>query len=277
MNHSELFNIIKQKKSFLCIGLDTAMDKIPKHLLKFDDPIFEFNKRIIDATIDKAVAYKLNAAFYEAEGINGWISMHKTIEYLNTFNKDVFTIADAKRGDIGNTSKMYAKAFFEKMKFNAITVSPYMGEDSVKPFYDLNAWVIILALTSNAGSADFQLLTLKHMNSEHLFEEVIRTSQNWGSIDNTMYVIGATKSEHFKFIRQLIPHHFLLVPGIGAQGGNLQEVAENGLNDTCGLLVNSSRDIIYAASDYSFVDVVRQKTLSIAEIMEDALERKGLL
>ena len=251
MNNQQLFENIRKKGSFLCVGLDTDIKKIPAFLLDTTDPIFAFNKEIIDATARYTVAYKPNLAFYESEGLEGWRSLEKTVHYLHENYPDIFLIGDAKRGDIGNTSSMYAKAFFEKMKFDAITVAPYMGEDSVKPFlaYD-GKWVVLLALTSNKGAFDFQYIA--DNKGERLFEKVIRTSLNWGTAENMMYVVGATKAEELADIRKIIPHHFLLVPGVGAQGGSLQEVAIYGMNKQCGLLVNSSRAIIYASTGSDF-------------------------
>lgn len=249
MTRTELVSQIKRKKSFLCVGLDTDIKKIPTTLLNEADPIFAFNKQIIDATAAYAVAYKPNLAFYEAQGPKGLESLLKTIEYIP---KDIFTIADAKRGDIGNTSNLYARAFFESMNFDSITVAPYMGEDSVSPFLQyLGKWVILLALTSNKGSYDFQNLGIEGRSSK-LYEEVLKTSQQWGSIENLMYVVGATKAESLVGIRKLVPDHFLLVPGVGAQGGSLEEVAKFGMNKDCGLLVNSSRGIIYASGGDDF-------------------------
>lgn len=249
MTREALVHQIKSKKSFLCVGLDTDIKKIPSHLLKGSDPIFEFNRQIIDATVDHCVAYKPNLAFYEAHGPAGLESLQKTIEYIP---KDIFTIADAKRGDIGSTSSMYARAFFETMNFDSITVAPYMGEDSVGPFLQYDGkWVILLALTSNKGSKDFQDLNIEGNNTK-LYEEVLKTSQLWGTTENLMYVVGATKAENLKNIRELAPDHFLLVPGVGAQGGSLEEVAKFGMNEDCGLLVNSSRGIIYASNDLDF-------------------------
>lgn len=254
MNRAELVDQIKIKKSFLCVGLDTDILKIPKHLHNSADPVFEFNKQIIDATINFAVAYKPNLAFYESLGAEGWQSLEKTMKYLP---KDVFTIADAKRGDIGNTSGLYARAFFEKMDFDAITVAPYMGEDSVKPFLEYpGKWTILLALTSNKGSADFQALKLDKAGKE-LYEQVLETSSRWGSAENMMYVVGATKAESLTHVRTIVPDHFLLVPGVGAQGGSLSEVARYGMNSECGLLVNASRSIIYATSGVDFADAAR--------------------
>ena len=264
MNKQELINQIKEKKSFLCIGLDTDSAKIPKHLLSFEDPVFEFNKRIIDETKDLCVAFKLNIAFYESQGINGWKSLMKTIDYIP---KDIFTIADAKRGDIGNTSTMYAKTFFESMDFSSITVSPYMGSDSVEPFLKFkNKWVILLALTSNLGSKDFQKIS--DSNGVNLYENVIRKSAKWAGDDRIMYVVGATQSKLIKEIRKIVPNHFLLVPGIGAQGGNLSEVIENGLNSDYGLLINSSRSIIYSDSSLDFASSARNAAMQIKLEME---------
>ena len=264
MNKQELINQIKKKKSFLCIGLDTDSAKIPKHLLSLEDPVFEFNKRIIDETKDLCVAFKLNIAFYESQGINGWKSLMKTIDYIP---KDIFTIADAKRGDIGNTSSMYAKAFFESMDFSSITVSPYMGSDSVEPFLKFkNKWVILLALTSNLGSQDFQKIS--DSNGVNLYENVIRKSAKWAGDDRIMYVVGATQSKLIKEIRKIVPNHFLLVPGIGAQGGNLSEVIENGLNSDYGLLINSSRSIIYSDSSLDFASSARNAAMQIKLEME---------
>ena len=264
MNRKELVNQIKEKKSFLCIGLDTDIKKIPKHLLTFEDPVFEFNKRIIDETKDLCVAFKLNIAFYESNGIDGWKSLMKTIEYIPN---DIFTIADAKRGDIGNTSSMYAKTFFESMDFDSITVNPYMGSDSVEPFLNFkNKWVILLALTSNTGSQDFQKIS--DGNDIKLYENVIKKSSEWAGNERIMYVIGATQSKSLKEIRKIIPNHFLLVPGIGAQGGSLDEVIENGLNSDYGLLINSSRSIIYSSKDLDFASSARKAAMQIKLEME---------
>jgi orotidine-5'-phosphate decarboxylase len=269
MNKKDLFCQIKAKSSYLCVGLDTDIQKIPEHLKKADDPLFEFNKQIIDATIDYAVAYKPNIAFYEAHGLKGWESLMKTIEYIS---KEAFVIADAKRGDIGNTSKMYARAFFEEMNCDAITVAPYMGEDSVKPFLDFkNKWVILLALTSNAGGKDFQNLTLE--SGEEVYERVLSKSQEWGSAEELMYVVGATKAEALKNIRQIVPDHFLLVPGVGAQGGSLEEVSKYGMNSECGLLVNSSRGIIYKDSSEAFAQVAGQEANTLQQEMSKYLEK----
>ena len=267
MNKIDLVNQIKQKKSFLCVGLDSDIKKIPQHLLKEEDPIFEFNKQIIDATKDICVAYKPNIAFYESLGAKGWESLQKTIEYIPN---DIFTIADAKRGDIGNTSKMYANAFFNTLNFDSITVAPYMGEDSVTPFLNFdNKWVILLALTSNKGADDFQFF---NNGEEQLFEKVLSQSQKWGNDENLMYVVGATRPEMFKEIRDIVPDNFLLVPGVGAQGGSLSEVCKFGMNKDCGLLVNSSRGIIYAGNDENFAEDARNKSLQIQKEMAILLE-----
>jgi orotidine-5'-phosphate decarboxylase len=276
MNYNQLFELIKRKKSFLCIGLDSDIEKIPSSLQKFDDPVFEFNKRIIDATVDLAVAYKPNLAFYESRGVDGWQSLQKTIDYLNGFGDDVFTIADAKRGDIGNTSKQYAKAFFEVLDLDALTVAPYMGKDSVSPFLSFeDKWVVLLALTSNEGAADFQYF--ENSNSEKLFQEVLTKSQEWSSKENMMYVVGATKAEALSEIRKIVPDHFLLVPGVGAQGGSLEEVANCGMNDKCGLLVNSSRGIIFASKEEDFAEVAREKSLELQKQMEKLLSENNLV
>lgn len=260
----DITKVIRQKNSCLCVGLDPDLQKIPKHLLQEKDPIFEFNKQIIDATYPFAVAYKPNTAFYEAMGAKGWETLYKTAEYLP---KDTFKIADAKRGDIGNTSQMYAKAFFEQMSFDAITVAPYMGEDSVKPFLQFsNKWVILLALTSNTGSIDFEQETLQ--NDKKLFEAVIEKSQKWADFTKMMYVVGATQTQYLEHIRRIAPKNFLLVPGIGEQGGHLEEVMRLGLNEDIGLLINSSRDIIYASQDQDFAEKAAQKAKQIQEKMK---------
>ena len=252
MTRQELINQIKIKKSYLCVGLDTDFDKIPKHLQAHPDAIFEFNKQIIDATKDLCVAYKINTAFYEVLGARGWEIMERTVNYIP---KEHFTIADAKRGDIGNTSTQYAKAFFETLNFNSITVAPYMGEDSVRPFLEFdNKWAIVLGLTSNTGSKDFEQ---KKIGDKFLYEEVLETVSKWGSADNLMFVIGATKASDFAEIRKIIPEHFLLVPGVGFQGGSLREVSKFGLNKDCGLLVNASRAIIYASEKEDFAEEAR--------------------
>lgn len=274
MNREDLYYHIRKKKSFLCIGLDTDIAKIPMHLLDLHDPVYEFNKEIIRATHDLCVAYKPNIAFYEARGSESWLSLEKTMSEIPA---GIFKIADAKRGDIGNTTQMYARAFFDQMDFDAITVSPYMGEDSVKPYFDYkNRWVVILAVTSNLSAFDFQFLPIAE-SSEKLFEKVITASSHWGNSDNTMYVIGATKANVLEKIRELIPDNFLLVPGVGAQGGNLEEVAKYGFNDHCGLLVNSSRSIIYASNDENFAEAAREEALKIQKEMKMLLERAELI
>ena len=265
MNKKELLNLIIRKKSFLCVGLDTDIQLIPQHLLKYADPVFEFNKAIIDATIDLAIGYKPNLAFYESMGLKGWASLEKTMKYLNQFKGEVFTIADAKRGDIGNTSKMYAKAFFEHLDFDSVTVAPYMGEDSIKPFLEYkDKWVILLGLTSNKGSSDFQFL---ETGNGKLYEQVIRKAQQWGNPDQLMFVIGATHPEEFKHIRQLAPEYFYLVPGVGAQGGDMQKICENGLNKHCGLIINSARNIIYAGKGEDFANAARTSAQKTVEEM----------
>ena len=262
MTKQELINQIKKKQSFLCVGLDTDLTKIPAHLLKEKDPIFEFNKQIIDATHDLCVAYKPNLAFYEVYGSKGWESLQKTTEYIP---KELFTIADAKRGDIGNTSSMYAKAFFENLHFDSVTVAPYMGVDSVMPFLEFkNKWVILLALTSNKGADDFQFF---ESADEKLFEKVLKQSKNWGNDENLMYVVGATRPEMFTEIRKLVPDSFLLVPGVGAQGDELSKACKYGMNKDCGLLVNSSRGIIYAGNDKNFAKKSREEALKIQKEM----------
>jgi len=270
MTTPQLVEQIKKKKSFLCIGLDVDLDKIPKYLLEFDDPIFEFNKQIIDATHHLVVAYKPNIAFYEAYGIKGWQALQKTIDYLNQTHPEIFTIADAKRGDIGNTSTRYAKAFFEDLNFDSITVAPYMGRDSVEPFLAFkDKFAIMLALTSNVGGLDFQTL---EFNNEQLYEVVLKKALTWKNSHNLMFVIGATRPEFFKTIRKIIPHHFLLVPGIGAQGGNLQDVCKYGLNNNIGLLINSSRGIIYASNGANFAQKAQEKALELQIEMQQILE-----
>jgi orotidine-5'-phosphate decarboxylase len=277
MNQQQLFKQIQKKRSFLCVGLDTDILKIPNHLLDTPDPIFSFNKKIIDATAEFSVAYKPNLAFYESLGSKGWESLEKTVHYVREKYPDLFLIADAKRGDIGNTSNLYARAFFEKMNFDAVTVAPYMGEDSVKPFMTYpDKWVILLALTSNKGAFDFQFL--KDEESRNLlFESVLKTSQNWGSEENMMYVVGATKAEKLKEIREIVPNHFLLVPGVGAQGGSLEEVAKFGMNSNCGLLVNSSRAIIYASGDEDFAEKAGEAAKEVQKEMELLLKNTNLI
>ena len=277
MNNEQLFGNIQKKGSFLCVGLDTDIRKIPAFLLDTTDPIFAFNKEIIDATAPYTVAYKPNLAFYESEGLEGWRSLEKTVHYLHENYPDIYLIADAKRGDIGNTSSMYARAFFEKMSFDAVTVAPYMGEDSVKPFLGYEGKrVVLLALTSNKGAYDFQF-GKDEATGEKLFEKVLRISQDWGSSENIMYVIGATKAEELSGIRKIVPSHFLLVPGVGAQGGSLQEVARYGLNEQCGLLVNSSRAIIYASKEEDFAIKAVESARETRDEMFELLKIKGLL
>ena len=272
MNRSELVNQIKTKRSFLCVGLDTDLKKMPEHLLKEEDPIFAFNKAIIDATANYCVAYKPNLAFYEAFGVKGLISFEKTIKYLKENYPNHFIVADAKRGDIGNTSAMYARTFFEEYDVDSLTVAPYMGEDSVTPFLGYqDKWVILLALTSNKGSHDFQLT--EDVNGERLFEKVLHTSQNWGNADNMMYVVGATQGRMFEDIRKIVPNHFLLVPGVGAQGGSLEEVCKYGMNKDCGLLVNSSRGIIYASKGEDFAEQAAKNAKELQQQMDKELEK----
>jgi orotidine-5'-phosphate decarboxylase len=275
MDQNRLFENILRKRSFLCVGLDSEMEKIPSILLRKKNAIFEFNRRIIDATHEYAVAYKPNVAFYECLGAKGWTSLELTVKYIKENFPDIFVIADAKRGDIGNTSRLYAKAFLENMPFDAITVAPYMGEDSVTPFLSYNEkWVVLLALTSNKGSDDFQY---HNEDGIKLFERVLTVSQKWGTINNLMYVVGATRPEMMKDIRQLVPDHFLLVPGVGAQGGSLEEVAKYGLNSKCGLLVNSSRGIIFADSTENFDRVAGEKAKEIQLEMGKHLHRHKLI
>ena len=281
MTRQALFENIKRKQSFLCVGLDTDLKKVPQFLIEKAekeegfDPIFEFNKAIIDATAPYCIAYKPNLAFYEAHGVNGWIAFEKTVKYLNDNYPDQFIIADAKRGDIGNTSKLYARTFFEEMNVDAVTVAPYMGEDSVTPFLGYQGkWVILLALTSNKGSADFQLT--QDAQGERLFEKVLQRSQQWADAEQMMYVVGATQGSAFADIRRLAPDHFLLVPGIGAQGGSLEEVCKYGWNDHCGLIVNSSRAIIYADATERFAEVAGEKALEVQQQMATILQTKGI-
>ena len=276
MTKAALIENIKQKKSFLCVGLDTDIQKIPPHLLEDEDPVFAFNREIIDATAGYCVAYKPNLAFYECGGAGGWSSLEKTVAYIKTNYPDQFIIADAKRGDIGNTSIMYAHTFFKRMDVQAVTVAPYMGEDSVTPFLsDEGKWVILLALTSNKGSGDFQLS--EDGQGERLFEKVLRISQNWGTDENMMYVVGATQGKMFETVRRIVPDHFLLVPGIGAQGGSLDEVCRYGMNDTCGLLVNSSRAIIYADSTAQFAKKASEVSAIVQQEMACFLSKKRII
>ena len=269
MTTAQLVEQIKLKQSFLCIGLDVDLNKIPQHLLATEDPIFEFNKAIIDATHHLCVSYKPNTAFYEAYGLKGWRSLEKTIQYLNTNYPEIYTIADAKRGDIGNTSTMYAKAFLEDLAFDSVTVAPYMGKDSVEPFLAFkDKHTIMLALTSNKGAFDFQTL---ETNGQELYKQVLETSKTWENSENLMYVVGATKAEYFKEIRKIVPHSFLLVPGVGAQGGNLQDVCKYGMSDNVGLLINSSRGIIYASNQTNFAEAAASKAKELQEQMADIL------
>ena len=269
MTTQHLVQQIKTKQSFLCIGLDVDLIKIPQHLLETEDPIFEFNKAIIDATHDLCVSYKPNTAFYEAYGIKGWQSLQKTINYINQKHPEIFTIADAKRGDIGNTSTMYAKAFLEDLNFDSVTVAPYMGKDSVEPFLAFeNKHIIMLALTSNEGAFDFQT---KNIDGKELYKVVIETSKTWKNAKNLMYVVGATKAEYFTEIRKIVPDCFLLVPGVGAQGGNLAEVCKYGMNENVGLLINSSRGIIYASNGTNFAQKAREAALKIQQEMQEIL------
>lgn len=265
IDYNQLFEQIKKKKSFLCVGLDSDIAKIPQHLLTAEDPVFEFNKAIIDATVEVAIAYKPNIAFYESRGLAGWKSLENTVKYIKTNYPDIFTIADAKRGDIGNTSQMYAKAFLETLDFDSITVAPYMGEDSVTPFLQYpGKWVILLALTSNKGAFDFQFF---ENSGEKLYEKVLKKSQEWGDKQNMMYVVGATKAEMLEGIRKIVPDHFLLVPGVGAQGGSLEEVAKYGMNSHCGLIVNSSRGIIFADKTEHFAERAAEKARKLQQDM----------
>jgi orotidine-5'-phosphate decarboxylase len=270
MTNKELVNQIHKKESFLCIGLDTDLEKIPPHLLKVDDPIFAFNKAIIDATHHLCVAYKPNLAFYEAHGHSGWSALEATMTYLNQNHPEIFTIADAKRGDIGNTSTQYAKAFFEDLGFDAVTIAPYMGRDSVEPFLEFkDKHTILLALTSNEGASDFQM---KEVAGRELYKQVLETSKGYKNSDNLMYVVGATKASRLSDIREIVPDNFLLIPGIGAQGGDLEQVCRHGLNKNVGLLVNSSRGIIYASAGHDFAEAAAKNAQNLQEVMKAALE-----
>jgi len=276
MNAEDIFRNIQRKKSYLCIGLDTDYDKIPRTLMENEYPIFEFNKRIIDATHDLAVAYKPNIAFYESMGAAGYMSLEMTVTYIRSRYPDMFIIADAKRGDIGNTSRMYANAYFRTLDCDAITLSPYMGYDSISPFLEVpGKWAVILVLTSNEGSKDFQQLVVE--GDRHLFEQVISTTSGWGTVNNVMYVVGATRISELRLIRRMIPEHFLLVPGVGTQGGELFDVAEHGMNDRCGLLVNASRSIIYADVTDKFAEAAREQAALIREQMENTLKRRKII
>ena len=271
MNKQQLIDNIRRKQSFLCVGLDTDIKKIPDHLLDEADPVFAFNKAIIDATANLCIAYKPNLAFYECLGVKGWMALEKTVKYIRQNYPDQFIIADAKRGDIGNTSTMYARSFFEDLQVDAVTVAPYMGEDSVTPFlaYD-NTWVVLLALTSNKGSHDFQLTA--DAQGERLFEKVLRQSQEWAGDDRMMYVVGATQGRMFEDIRRIVPRHFLLVPGVGAQGGSLEEVCKYGMTKECGLIVNSSRGIIYADKGADYAQAARQAAQEVQQQMATQLK-----
>jgi len=276
MNSQDLFKNIQKKRSFLCVGLDTDLNKIPEYLLSKEDPIFEFNKRIVEATAPFTIAYKPNLAFYEFQGAQGWISLQKTVKFIRTNYPDIFLIADAKRGDIGNTSKMYAKAFFHHFGFDAITLSPYMGQDTVTPFLAFEGkWVVMLGLTSNESAAELQMLPLA--DGKRLFEHVIETSMHWGHENNMMYVVGATKAQMLADVRKIVPHHFLLIPGVGEQGGSLEEVVEFGMNSQCGLIVNSSRGIIYADHTQRFAEAAAAKAEDLQQQMEGHLKSRGCL
>ena len=271
MTREQLFEQIKLKKSYLCIGLDSDLQKLPKHLLKLEDPVFEFNRQIVEATADLCVAYKPNIAFYEAQGTKGWQTLEKTVAILP---ENCFSIADAKRGDIGNTSELYARAFFDQLNFHSVTIAPYMGEDSVKPFLGHKGkWAILLALTSNAGSHDFQLLPTNTEGSEMLFETVLKKSKTWGDASELMYVVGATQTAYIQKVREIVPDHFLLVPGVGAQGGSLSEISKYGMNAQCGLLINSSRQIIYASSGEDFAEKARAAALAVQQEMAQLLDQ----
>jgi len=269
MNRQELVNLIREKQSYLCVGLDTDIHKIPKHLLSHPDPIFAFNKAIIDATKDLCVAYKINTAFYECMGIRGWESLQRTVDYIPS---GIFTIADAKRGDIGNTATQYAKTFFETYRFDAVTVAPYMGKDSVEPFLAFSEkWAIVLGLTSNEGSKDFQM---QRIGDEYLYEKVLKTTMEWGTPDNLMFVIGATRTAQLGEIRKLVPHHFFLVPGVGAQGGSLKDISAVAMNADCGLLVNASRAVIYAGNGEDFAQDARRAAQEYKQEMSEYLAEK---
>ncbi|WP_298063200.1 orotidine-5'-phosphate decarboxylase [uncultured Rikenella sp.] len=274
MTSQQIFEQIQVKQSFLCVGLDTDLKKVPQHLLGSEDPIFEFNKAVIDATAPYCVSYKPNLAFYEAAGVKGWNALVKTVRYLREHYPEQFLIADAKRGDIGNTSQMYARVFFQEMDFDAVTLSPYMGSDTAEPFYAYpGKWAVLLALTSNTSAQDFETLPLA--DGGMLYEQVIKTSMDWGTEDNTMYVVGATRAEQLGTVRAIVPDHFLLVPGVGAQGGSLEEVAKYGMNRKCGLLVNSSRGIIYASSGRDFAEAAGRAAQELQRRMAVLLEQYG--
>ena len=276
MTADQLFKQIQLKRSFLCVGLDTDIQKIPKIILDHEFPLYEFNRQIIDATVEYSIAYKPNLAFYEMMGAAGWISLEMTVNYIRERYPEVFIIADAKRGDIGNTSKMYASAFFERMDFDAITLSPYMGVDSISPYFEYkNKWVVLLALTSNEGANDFQQTT--DANGIHLFEQVLGKSKSWGNENNLMYVVGATRAEMLSRVREIVPNHFLLIPGVGAQGGSLAEVVRYGMNKKCGLIVNSSRAIIYADGTNDFAKIARTKAHEVQDEMSALLKQYKIL
>lgn len=275
MNYTELFEQVQKKKSFLCVGLDSDIARIPQHLMGLEDPVFAFNKAVIDATAAVTIAYKPNIAFYESRGVEGWQSLEKTVKYIRSEYPEIFTIADAKRGDIGNTSQMYAKAFLQTLDFDSITVAPYMGEDSVTPFLQYGGkWVILLALTSNKGAFDFQFL---ESDGVKLYERVLTKSQDWGNAENMMYVVGATKAPMLEEIRKIVPDHFLLVPGVGAQGGSLEEVAKYGMNSHCGLIVNSSRGIIFADKTEKFAVCAGEEARKLQQEMEHLLKEAGVI
>jgi orotidine-5'-phosphate decarboxylase len=277
MNANQLFEQIKLKRSFLCVGLDTDLNRIPEFLLSKQDPIFEFNRAIIDATADFAVAFKPNLAFYELHGAAGWSSLQKTVKYIRTKYPNIFTIADAKRGDIANTSRMYARTFFNNLDFHAITLSPYMGQDTVEPFLTFDGkWVILLALTSNNSFDDFQMIE-NSSTGNHLYQDVVSKSMHWGTENNMMYVVGATRAEMLSQIRKIAPYHFLLVPGVGEQGGSLADVAKNGMNKQCGLLVNSARGILYSDNSMRFAGAARTKAMLLQKEMETLLKEAGLV
>ena len=270
MTHEQLYEQIRKKKSYLCIGLDTDLRCIPGHLLGEEDPVLAFNRQIIEATADLCVAYKPNLAFYEALGPQGWTTLEKTLQFIP---QEIFTIADAKRGDIGNTSELYARAFFDHLQFDALTVTPYMGEDSVRPFLRPDKWVIVLALTSNPGSGDFQLLQVGQEEGLLLYQKVLQTVAGWGDASQLMFVVGATQAEYITKVREMVPDHFLLVPGVGAQGGSLHDISRLGMNSRCGLLVNSSRQILYASSGPDFAAKAREAVLAVQQEMEGYLEK----
>lgn len=276
MNYNELYRQILLKKSYLCIGLDSDIELIPSHLKECEFPVFEFNRQIIDATYKYAVAYKPNLAFYEALGSIGWKQLEMTVDYIRKTDSGQFIIADAKRGDIGNTAQLYARAFFENFKFDAVTLSPYMGKDSIDPFLSYkDKWAVILALTSNPSASDFETVTTD--SGDELFKRVIKTANTWGTKENVMFVVGATRPEKIAEIRKYCPYNFFLVPGVGAQGGTIKMVSENGLNDNCGLLINISRSIIFASGGYDFADAAAGKAKEAALEMESLLRSRGII